>query len=204
MNELQFCVIFYAEVWMIEQELDNYIDFWNTELRDNNDHLFELAFFKVFVKFEKYLSDMFIYYAIGGENNANYAPRRILEFRDMNHLQVFLKPSSTSFINYQEKIPHLSKYIFLEGEDPFDLIFRDASIRQYYEKMRVLRNYIAHESDESKQKYHEKVLGSQRAFISANDYLKEINRRSSNTYYSEYMENIQEMVRRLEHPEQYS
>ena len=58
--------------------------------------------------------------------------------------------------------------------------------------MIALRNYIAHESNESKKKYMQTCLNS-KDFIEPGDYLLKVKKGSMKTFYSLYIEKIIEI-----------
>lgn len=184
----------------------NEISYWDSRLSSlsaSDTRLYELAFFKIFVKFEIFLTQLFIHYCIGQPSNKGYTPNRKLKFSDEKHLEGILKNSKSAFIDYSEKIQSLSQHIFTDANNPFDLVFLDVNLSTYYNQMKIMRNYIAHESNESKSRYHKNVLGQTNTFIEPCDYLSKINRRYSKTYYTIYIECIKEMSDILLDPRPY-
>ncbi|HHD2602129.1 hypothetical protein P5F04_07555 [Clostridium perfringens] len=166
-----------------------------------NNRIYEIAIFKIFVKFEVFLSNMFIIYATGNASGSGYIAKRKLNFIDESHLKAVLK-SNNKFIDYSDKIVSLSKHIFEDKKNPFDLIFLDSDYQNYYNKIKALRNYIAHESDESKTKYIKEVLCNKN-FIEPYEHLTQINKRSSKSNYSIYVEKIREMTEIIYSPSEY-
>lgn len=68
---------------MENEELINFIDECNILLQNaDSDLLYEVIFIKIYVKFEKFLSQMFVKYCIGQTSSAGYTPDRKLEFID--------------------------------------------------------------------------------------------------------------------------
>ena len=94
------------------------------------------------------------------------------------------------YMDYIKKIESLSKHIFFDN--PFDLIFQVADNNTLFNQMISLRNYIAHESPESRKRYVETCLGSGQ-FIEPHKYLTKINRRRSKSNYTIYMDKIVEI-----------
>jgi hypothetical protein len=188
---------------MKAEELLEEINYWNSELSTGSENLYEYAFFKVFVKFERYMSQRFIEYATGLKTKNDIELARKLKFNNKEHINVFLKSPNSSFVNYLERIQSTSKYIFEDEKNPFSLIFEDAQIKERFDKMKCLRNYIAHESDESKHKYHKHVLTSASSFQEPNEFLKEIKRGKQKTNYTILIEDLREMIKRIEEPELY-
>ena len=157
--------------------LNSEIDYWIEKLANQNkdDELYlrmvEMAFFKIFVKFEDLLTFKFKKYCIG-TGNGEYIPERKLNFTDISHLEGVLKSGRTSYVDLS-KIQEVSKHIF--EKDPFGLIFN--TFHEELSKMKYIRNYIAHESEESKNKYCRYVLEvDESRFISPGNFLIKIPR----------------------------
>ncbi|MBB6714781.1 hypothetical protein [Clostridium gasigenes] len=182
-------------------DVTNEIKKWDKEFleNENKDILYEIAFFKIFVKFEVFVSKVFIKYASGEGSEEGYIVKRKLAFKDEKHLKVFLKDGNSSFVNYYDKIPKLSKYIFEDKKDPFWLIFSSGSYSSYLNQMKAIRNYIAHESEESKKIYIEDVL-RERSFVYPFEYLGKMNSKRGKTNYSILVGNILEMMNLLSDP----
>ena len=87
-------------------------------------------------------------------------------------------------------IEALSKHIFIDN--PFNLIFDIAENRTMFDQMIAIRNFIAHESGESKRKYILQCLGNG-SFINPSEYLMKINRRYSKSNYTIFIEKIIEI-----------
>lgn len=178
---------------MIELENDDlkeYIRLCNEQLRPDSKLLYEVSFFKIFVKFEKFLSDMFIMYCVGRKSSLDYLPSRKLNFSDEEHLRVVLSDGNKSYVDYINKIEKLGKHIF--EKSPFNVIYEVADNYTLFYKMTCMRNYIAHESEESRKKYKEACLGNSE-FIDVGEYLLKINRRKSKTNYTICIEKIIEI-----------
>lgn len=163
------------------------------------DKLYEVAFFKIFVKFELAIVDLFKQYCIGTPTYTGYVVGRKLAFDDENHIEGVFGSTRSSFIDYMEQVQSKSKHIF--KEDPFSLIFNDAKLAQQIKSMRLIRNYIAHESNESRTKYHSDVIGREKPFVEPNDFLQLNNRRRSIKNYSIYLECMDDSIDILWNPE---
>lgn len=151
--------------------------------------LYEASFFKVYVKFEVYLTEIFENYCVGLISGKGYCPERKLQFSDKEHLRAILK-GDRQYIEYIKKIEALSKHIFIDN--PFNLIFDIAENRTMFDQMIAIRNFIAHESGESKRKYILQCLGNG-SFINPSEYLMKINRRYSKSNYTIFIEKIIEI-----------
>lgn len=174
---------------MENDNLKNYIDMCNKKLNPDVPELYEIFFFKVYVKFEVYLSQIFEDYCIGVCSGKGYCPKRKLNFTDKEHLRAVLK-GDKQYMDYIKKIESLSKHIFVDN--PFDLIFQVADNNTIFNQMIALRNYIAHESLESKKRYVDTCLGGGQ-FIEPHKYLAKVNRRKSKSNYTLYMDKIREI-----------
>lgn len=190
---------------MTLQTLNDEISHWENTLdsldKETKKKLLEIAFFKIFVKMELFLSNCFIAYSIGNSNmDGTYIPNRKLSFSDEKHLKDVLK-GKNSFIDYIEKMESVSKHIFVEKQNPFDLIFLTATISDDLIKMKLIRNYIAHESEESKEKYTNKVLNGK--FKKLEEYLNENKREAGVTYFTYYINKIREISIIISSPQSY-
>lgn len=171
---------------MENDELKNYISKCNQNLKPSIPILYEACFFKIYVKFEVYLSDVFENYCIGKESGKGYCPQRKLEFTDKEHLRAILK-GDKQYVEYIKKIESLSKHIFVDN--PFNIIFDVADNLTIMNQMMILRNYIAHESGEARTRYVKTCLGNG-MFIEPCQYLIKKNRRNSKSNYSIFIEKI--------------
>ena len=102
-------------------ELKQYIVKCEEDLSPSLPLLYEAAFFKIYVKFEVYLSEIFQSYCIGNENSNGYCPERKLAFSNEEHLRAVLK-GDKQYVDYMKKIESLSKHIFVDN--PFNIISR--------------------------------------------------------------------------------
>ncbi len=145
------------------------IDKWNNMLSINkNSDLYELAFFKIYIKFEKFLSDVFENYSIGIKSDFGYCPERILCFIDIEHFYRIIKKENKSYINHYESIKKFSSCIF--QNNPFEILISDANYTGDLNNMKILRDYIAHESISSRNNYIRSLLNSKK-FIEPNEFL---------------------------------
>ncbi|CAB1245757.1 conserved protein of unknown function [Ruminococcaceae bacterium BL-4] len=160
---------------MENDELTNSIENWEDKISHDKD-LSAIAIMNIYTKMEKYFTKMFIMYASGEKSSAGYVPRRRLCFEDESHLINFLKLQGGQFIDYMKIIENFTKFIFVINEDPFLLVFSDSKFYNVYKKSKIIRNYVAHESAESKNLYIKdclciKKLGETSKFIEPNKYL---------------------------------
>lgn len=174
---------------MENDELKRYISECNQKLSPSLPMLYEASFFKIYVKFEVYLSYIFENYCVGIESNKGYCPQRKLAFTDKEHLRAILK-GDKQYVEYIKRIEALSKHIFVDN--PFNIIFDVADNLTMMNQMMTLRNYIAHESGESRVKYIKTCLGNGQ-FIEPSEYLIKKNRRASKSNYTIFIEKIIEL-----------
>jgi hypothetical protein len=104
----------------------------------------ELAFFKfkVFVKFENFLTDIIIDYATGAVSNPEKVEER-LNFVDREH---FKKTTNLIYLDPSDKTKTLVDQVFTDN-NKISFLF-NSSDNEFFEKMKAVRNYIAHESVE--------------------------------------------------------
>lgn len=175
---------------MNNQELIDEVNKWNNlfaSAAPNDNSLYELAFFKIFIKFEKFLSDCFENYAIGNTSIHGYSPARRLSFDDLDHLNQIIKRESRTFINHFELIKTISDCFF--SDNPFNIIKTDATYSNILNQMKIIRDYIAHESPAAKGKYIQSVLNN-RPFVEPHVHLLTIKKGINKSHYSFYIESM--------------
>lgn len=175
---------------MDNQELIDEINKWNTIFSSHSTidpSLYELAFFKIFIKFEKFLSDCFESYAVGSSSISGYCPARRLNFDDLSHLNRVIKKENRSFVNHFEVIKNISDCFFIDN--PFEIIKSDVTYTNIINEMKIIRDYIAHESLASRNKYSINILNN-RPFIEPHQHLLSNKRGTANSYYSHYISSI--------------
>jgi ribosomal protein S18 len=171
------------------QNLLEKISEWSIELKNNNNKHIHFAFLEIFIEFENFLMNSFIEYSLGNSSEKGFFPSLRINFSDKEHLEGLLK-CNKQFIDYIKKIEEVKKYIFEENTCPFTKIFATAEFTTYFKQMQIIRNFITHQSEESKRKYVDKVLNPNgiNDFIKADTFLKRNNRRINITYYSRYID----------------
>lgn len=174
---------------MENDELKAFINECNQNLSPSLPLMYEASFFKIYVKFEVYIANIFEEYCVGTESSKGYCPQRKLAFLDKEHLRAILK-GEKQYVDYIKKIEMLSKHIFIDN--PFNIIFDVADNATTFNQMTALRNYIAHESGEARVKYVKTCLGNGE-FIEPSVYLLKKNRRTSKANYTIFVEKIIEI-----------
>lgn len=175
---------------MSNQDLIDEINKWNTLFNSTttiDNSIYELAFFKVFIKFEKFLSDCFENYAIGNASTHGYCPTRRLSFDDLNHLNRVIKKENRSFVNHFEVIKNISDCFF--SDNPFEIIKTDPTYSTIIGQMKTIRDYIAHESSSAQTKYVQSILNN-RPFIEPHQHLLTIKRGTTKSFYTFYIDSI--------------
>ncbi|HFT2186118.1 TPA: hypothetical protein RG887_003535 [Bacillus cereus] len=174
---------------------------WQTLIQTSTD-VYDLAFFKIFVKFEGFLVTVFKEYICGSGSSA-YTPERRLSFEDLGHFEKLVKSNSKgSFIDYLNIIGNFSKEVFVKDKNPFDCVFSDANLNPLYLRMRLIRNHIAHESSESRSSYHRRVL-SNLEYIEPNEHLQKQVPQKRYTHFTEYINAIENAALILKNPTSY-
>jgi hypothetical protein len=177
---------------MENEELLECITYWDKQIKKDN-NLCDVAMMKIFVKLERFIILMFKNYSTGIASGKGYTAERKLLFEDYSHLDNFLSIKGGSFIDYLPIIQKFSKFIFLDNRNPFDLIFADDTLKNIFEEIRAIRNYVAHESQESISKYKRTCLSGNNDFIEPKIYLNSLKMSRSKSYYSFYIEKVKEI-----------
>jgi hypothetical protein len=162
---------------------------------------YDIALLKIWIQFERFISELFILYATGGVSEEGFSPTLNLQFSNEEQLNVFLREGNRTYIEYPTQIKKLSKHIF--QNDPFDIIFLDENNSSAYNQIISIRNYIAHESGESKTKIINTCFsGNARNYVEPNDFLQMKESSSRTTYFTYYTDIIKNMAKLLINPPQ--
>ena len=181
---------------MTVEEINNSIEYWTNWAACDGNKRYDIALMKIWVQFEKFISEIFVNYSIGIPSESGYLPKRVIEFKSELQLNVFLRPENKTYIDYPAQIKKLSKHIF--DEDPFDVIFLDCNNNVTYQNIMAIRNYVAHESGESKNKLIKNLFaGRAELFVEPSVFLLKKEKNSKTTYYAFYVQFIRDISRLL-------
>ena len=160
--------------------------------------IYDVALLKIWIQFEKYLGQLFTSYCLGNKSETGFQPQLKLRFQDESQFNAFMRERNKTYIEYVGKIESLSKHIF--ETNPFDIILA-TDYKIDFEQMKYLRNYIAHESEESRRKLLNKCFDGQEVkFKEPNDYLKSFNKSAGMTYFTYYTKQIKDIIELLVSP----
>lgn len=159
---------------------------------------FDIAIFRCWIQFEKFLIDKFIEFSTQSSEPEDI---RKLKFNNEEHFKAFLR-GERSYIEYISKIKILSKHIFKDNKNPFDILISDQNYAPVFEKLQVIRNHIAHESEESLKKYTNNIFSSNtEKVIPPNEYLKSwADGKKTESNYSFYIRNLKDISKLIESP----
>ena len=179
---------------MTSNDINTAINDWSAWASNSQNHRFDIALLKIWIQFEKFTSELFVLYATGQSSESRYKPRLQLKFQSEEQLNIFLREGNRTYIEFPTQIKKLSKHIFVD--DPFDTaIFSDVNYNDAYNQIIAIRNYIAHESGEARIKYLKVCFGnSEDKFKEPNDFLQSNKKQTGKTYYTYYIESVQDMV----------
>jgi hypothetical protein len=174
------------------EEINSTIEFWSQWASNEQEPRYDIALFKISVCFEKFISELFVSYSIGEPSEKGYLPERLLEFKDQKQLEVFIRPPSKPYIDYPSQIKNLSKYIF--KKNPFDVIFTSCNYSGSYQDIIAIRNYVAHESGEARQKLIDRLFNKRNEkFVEPSVFLKTKKKQLGVTHFTYYVNCIHEM-----------
>lgn len=180
---------------MTRDELEKFINDLVDKIKNTKDSdIIEVYFLKIFVKFQCYLTDVFINYALGEKSEKGYCPIRKLNFPDRDTMERFLKMGNKRYIDYYDLAKTTGDIFFVDN--PFNIMNQTTNFKMSLQQMESIRNYIAHESEESKRSYLRYCLFDSK-FIRPSDFLLKIN--NSNNYSNLYtfiedMKNISDLI----------
>lgn len=162
-------------------ELINEIEKWRVKVSADPTFL-EIAFFKIFVKFENFITDTIFVYATESAVDVSKVKLRV-KFDDREH---FKSITGIQYLDTSPKTKKLVEQIFT-SENKFSFFF-NSSDSNFFEEMKLLRNYIAHESEESKNKYINKTLSQVKGgFMEPNDFLKFKKNKHTDSIYTKFI-----------------
>lgn len=178
---------------MVSNDVKQAISDWTEWARTPGVGRYDIALFKIWIQFERFLGGLFITYATGNASETGYMPHLKVQFLDEEHFNIFMREGNKKYVEYLDKIEKLSPHIF--QDNPFDIILLDANIKPAFEQMKTIRNYIAHESGEAKRKLINTCFsGDDRHFTEPNIFLLSREKTTGNTYYTYYTEIIKNVV----------
>lgn len=184
---------------MTTNEIKTAIATWNNWASNHHVQRYDIALLKIWIQFERFISELIITYSTGQPSEMGYLPTLKIRFQDEEQFNAFMREGNKKYVEYLSKIEKLSKHIFIN--DPFDVIFLDATNKTAYEQLKALRNYIAHESGEAKSKLINLCFsGNANNFLEPNNFLLTRERSTKNTYYTYYTTIIQNIVELLVDP----
>lgn len=184
---------------MMKKAIENEIMFWKEWASQNKNSRYDIALFKIWIQFERFIGELFIKYSIGEKSEEGYSPQLKLDFSSEEQLNAFLREGNKPYIEYLNKINKLSKHIF--ETDPFQMIYKDSKNSLVFDQVKAIRNYVAHESGSAKSKYINICFsGDKRKFKEPNDYLKQREKETGESYFTYYTDAIKDMVELLINP----
>ncbi len=186
---------------MITNDVLNSITTWTEWAGKPENNRYDIALLKIWIQFEKFIGDLFVTYSTGQQSEKGFSPNLKLRFVDEEQLNIFLREGNHTYVDYPAQIKKLSKHIF--SNDPFDVLFADATTYTAYNQIVSIRNYIAHESGEAKIKMIKTCFGGNEShFKEPNDYLLTKERSTNSTYYTYYTNIIKNATLLLVDPPQ--
>lgn len=196
---------------MENQEILNEISYWDSKMNtipqgitfDNSidesnylqsvrNEIIDIAFFKIYIKFEKLFTIMFEQYCIGGENQNGYCPNRKLIFTNTEHFLAIIQKKNNEFTLGLDFIRRMSGHIFEDSHNSFSVLSHYNFVTDLNE-MKAIRDYIAHESQSALTNYVKYFPILPNSDVpSANEMLMGTCKRGSKTFtrYNRYVETI--------------
>lgn len=181
---------------MVSSEVKQAIMDWTEWASKPDVQRYDIALFKIWIQFERFLGDLFVKYATGIPSETGYLPPLKIKFQDEEQFNAFMREKNAKYIEYLEKIEKLSSHIFLVN--PYDVLLLDADNKTAFEQMKAIRNYIAHESGAARSKFINVCLnGDERKYVEPNVFLLKRERSTKTpyyTYYTQIMSNIVDLL----------
>lgn len=186
---------------MTANDISIAVEQWTNWASQSPDGRYDVALFKIWIQFEKFLAELFIKYATGIPSETGFTPNLKLRFIDETQLNAFLREGNRTYIEYLSRIENLSKHIF--DNNPFDVLFLDANYHDMYIQVSSVRNYIAHESGEARAKMIKTCFGGREdRFMEPNVFLLSRKKNTKVTRYTVYTNAIKDVAQLLVAPPQ--
>jgi len=134
----------------------------------SNDDVYPYAiysFFSRFVEFERFIIDSYINYALGDKSINGYKPQVNVNFNDEETLKKFHKQID-KFVTIKA-IKEVYVNMFGDKKNPFSNLFETEYSK--YEELEIVRNVIAHQSNEAYIRFYNKCNSS--APVTLNDFM---------------------------------
>lgn len=176
--------------------IKNEVSIWATILAttSTSPKIIEAAFLSIAVSCEKYLSEKFLYFAADPHSPAS--PHRKIVINSRDDLSILIK-GEQQYIDYNKAIDRCSSILF--SKNPFDLVTATAHTTQILSETRTIRNYLAHRSDEARQKYVRICLAGS-PYIEVSDYLQKKTTKTRLTNYDRIINGLINIEDTYEHP----
>lgn len=186
---------------MVTSDIINSINEWTKWVSKPENCRYDIALFKIWIQFEKFIGNLFVAYSTGQPSEYGFVPDLKLRFESEEQLNAFLREGNRTYVDYLTQIERLSKHIFVNN--PFDVIFLDSVANDAYHQIVAIRNYIAHESGEAKGKMIKTCFGGDETkFKVPNDFLLTQIHKTGKTYYTHYVDIMRNVVLLLVNPPQ--
>ncbi len=197
-------------VSLSNQEFLDAIVFWKPKVAADM-QLMSAAFFAIYVEFDKFLNTALLHYATAGLANNGYAPTMRLTFKDEKHFKNILSGDNKNLeINVLDlffRSRTIWNDIFEDKKNPFEAIFSIANFVETLRFIHCLRNYIAHKSKESKERYEticlskNKQNASKFTFIEPYDYLNQpYSKANTKKCYAVFIQTMQDICELILNP----
>ena len=174
------------------KEFLDYITYWTEQLGDfpKDSEAYrknlEIAIFKFYVKAEKLILDYFSHYFNDGISSSGCTINRRIKLTS-SELQKFLQHVNKKYLSLDD-IKRLYDFFFDKGSS-FETFFQDATMATALRELKYIRNYIAHESDESKKTYVNYILNN-KDFIEPGVFLMKKRGRTKETNYEFFVSQL--------------
>ena len=83
---------------MHSDEIRNTIENWTEWAKSTNNY--DIALLKIWIKFEKYLGEVFINYSLGNASERQYLPELKICFEDETQFSAFMLEGSKKYVEY--------------------------------------------------------------------------------------------------------
>lgn len=180
---------------MTSQDFIDETQKWINWVASNPSQDYDIALFKIWIQFEKFVSEIFFDYCLAIPSETGYCPSRKITFTSKDQLDNIFRKEGQPYTDFFKLSQNKSKWIFDDNDNPFISVFNSVNYSPVITSVNIIRDYIAHESGQAKSKYISKCLnGRSSPFVSPRDFLAQMNVQQSKTQFTIYVEALIKII----------
>ena len=93
---------------MTTNEIKSSITTWNNWASNPHVQRYDIALLKIWIQFERFLSELIITYSTGQPSETGYSPNLKIRFQNEEQFNAFMREGNKKYVEYLGKIEKLS------------------------------------------------------------------------------------------------